>query len=228
MYNAGHSIGPKLSSNIRRGDWFWPHVRSKAIVEIQSRLHEVELGEADEPVWDSRSGKFSSTDTWGKFREKKPVVEWHDIVWFFAAIPKYAFFLWLVFMDAIVTREHMCRWGYSEDSLCLFCRSRQKNRDHLFFECSLSMRVWRALMVDFGIDDPLLSWNIVAIWSLQYMKGNNVKATAIKLYFAAVTYNLWLHRNALLHGRSPKSKEGLLSKMRWEVKVRLLAKFRSK
>jgi hypothetical protein len=83
-------------------------------------------------------------------------------------------------------------------------------------------------MADCRIVDPPLSWNIVAIWSLQYMKGKNVKDTVIKLCFTATTYNLWLHRNALLHGRSPKSKEGLLSKIRWEVKVRLLAKFPSK
>jgi hypothetical protein len=51
------------------------------------------------------------------------------------------FFLWLALKDAIVTKEHMCRWGYSGDSLCLFCRSRQENRDYLFFECSLSKRV---------------------------------------------------------------------------------------
>jgi hypothetical protein len=69
-------------------------------------------------------------------------------------------------------------------------------------------------MVDCGIADLSLAWNIVAIWSLQYMKGKNVKAIAIKLYFAAATYNLWLHRNALLHGRSPKSEEQLLSKIR--------------
>jgi hypothetical protein len=60
------------------------------------------------------------------------------------------------------------------------------------------------------------------------MKGKNVKATTIKLCFAGVTYNLWLYRNALLHGQSPKSEESLLSKIIWEVKVRLLAKFSSK
>jgi hypothetical protein len=109
MYNAGPSIGPKLSSNIRRGDWFWPHIRLKAIVEIQSRLHEVELAEANQSIWDSRSGKFSSADTWEKLKEKKPMVEWHDVVWFSIAIPKHAFFLCLAFKDAIVTREHLCR-----------------------------------------------------------------------------------------------------------------------
>jgi len=47
MIDAGHSIGPKLSSIIRRGDWYWPHARLDALVEIQSRLPEIEIGEAD-------------------------------------------------------------------------------------------------------------------------------------------------------------------------------------
>jgi hypothetical protein len=83
-------------------------------------------------------------------------------------------------------------------------------------------------MAGCGIIDHLLTWNLVALWSLQYMKERSVKATAIKLCFAAVTYNLWLHRNALLHRRSPKFEESLLSNIRWEVKVRLLTKFPSK
>jgi hypothetical protein len=47
MIDAGHSIGPKLSSIIRRGDWYWPHARLDALVEIQSSLLEIEIGEAD-------------------------------------------------------------------------------------------------------------------------------------------------------------------------------------
>jgi hypothetical protein len=116
VYDASPSIGPKLSSIIRRGDWFWPHAGLEAIVEIQSKLPDIEIGKADQLVWDSKCDVFSSADTWEKLREKKPVVEWHDVIWFSGAIPRHAFFLWLAFNDAIVTREHMCKWGYSGDS----------------------------------------------------------------------------------------------------------------
>jgi hypothetical protein len=133
------------------------------------------------------------------------VVEWHDVVWFSDAIPRHAFFLWLAFKDAIVTREHMCRWGYSGDSLCLFCRASQENRDHLFFECSLSRSIWRSLMSNCGMNSSPLNWNSNVHWSLQNMKWKNLQTTVRKLCFASATYNLWLYRNALLHGRSPKS-----------------------
>jgi hypothetical protein len=54
VYDAGSAIGPKLSSIIKGGDWYWPCTRSEALVEIQSRLPEIDLGEMDLAVWDSK------------------------------------------------------------------------------------------------------------------------------------------------------------------------------
>lgn len=76
-----------------------------------------------------------------KISDRKPLVDWYTLVWFSVAIPRHASFLWLAFHDALVTREHMCRWGYSGDSLCFFCHVKQENRDHLIFECGLSRRI---------------------------------------------------------------------------------------
>jgi hypothetical protein len=59
------------------------------------------------------------------------------------------------------------------------------------------------------------------------MKVKKLQATARKLCFAAIVYNLWLNRNALLHGQTPKTEDGILSKICWEVKSRLIAKFHS-
>jgi hypothetical protein len=50
-----------------------------------------------------KSGVFSSVETWEKLREKKPVVDWHGLVYFSAAIPRHAFILWLAFHDALST-----------------------------------------------------------------------------------------------------------------------------
>jgi hypothetical protein len=57
------------------------------------------------------------------------------------------------------------------------------------------------------------------------MKGKQLQATTRKLCFDAAVYNMWLNRNALLHGRTPKTEDRILSKIRWEVKSRLIAKF---
>jgi hypothetical protein len=82
-------------------------------------------------------------------------------------------------------------------------------------------------MADCRMIDPLVSWNSIVQWSMVSMKGKKLQAIARKLCFAAAVYNLWLNKNALLHGRTPKTEDGILIKIRWEVKSRLIAKFPS-
>jgi hypothetical protein len=67
-YDAVPTIGPKLSSIIRHGECYWSNGRSDNLVEIQSRLHEVNLGSENVPIWNSRSGIFSCSETWERLR----------------------------------------------------------------------------------------------------------------------------------------------------------------
>jgi hypothetical protein len=57
-YDAGCAIGPKLSTIILDGEWYWPSARSDKLVEIQSRLPEVVLANEDLPVWKSSKGIY--------------------------------------------------------------------------------------------------------------------------------------------------------------------------
>lgn len=71
MYDARSNVGARVSSIIRDGDWFWPAARSNNIVQIQSRLPEVQISEADLPIWNSKNGIYSCAETWELLREKK-------------------------------------------------------------------------------------------------------------------------------------------------------------
>jgi len=55
VYDSGLPLTSKLDAIIKNGDWYWSHARSDALVEIQSKLHEMEIGGVDMPVWNSRS-----------------------------------------------------------------------------------------------------------------------------------------------------------------------------
>jgi hypothetical protein len=59
IYDAGSSIGHKVSYIIRDGAWYWPSARSDFLVQIQSRLLEDSIGRDDIPVWRSSTGKYS-------------------------------------------------------------------------------------------------------------------------------------------------------------------------
>jgi hypothetical protein len=80
-------------------------------------------------------------------------------------------------------------------------------------------------MVDCKVVDPPIDWELIVRWSSMTMRGKGLHSTARKLCLAATVYNLWMQHNSLLHGRTPKTEEEILSRIRWEVKVRLLAKF---
>jgi len=74
VYDSGFSLNTKLAAVIKNGNWFWAIARSNSLVDIQSQLHEVALGYIDEPVSDSRNGKYTCVETWGKLRVSFPVV----------------------------------------------------------------------------------------------------------------------------------------------------------
>jgi hypothetical protein len=185
----------------------------------------VELGGSYQVIWDSKNGRFSSAETWDKLRVKYPIVDWYNIVWFASAIPRHSFFLWLAFHKAISPREKMCGWGFEGDSLFLFCRASIESQSHLFFECSFSRRIWSSLMNDCSVSYYPSKWDEVAIWSITAMKGSTLESSIWKLCFGAAVYHLWLQRNALIHEITPRTEEQIISRIRWEVRSRVMAKF---
>jgi hypothetical protein len=117
VYDAGSSIGAKLSTIIRNGEWYWPYARSDRIVDIQSKRLEVEIGNSDLPMWRCKKGRYTCAETWDALRKKEVPEKWWKVLWNQVAIPRHSFMLWLVFRDALITKERMCRWGYSGDGL---------------------------------------------------------------------------------------------------------------
>jgi hypothetical protein len=224
IYDARSYAGAKLSSIIRDRDWFWPCARFGSLVELQSRLPEVDIGIEDLPIWNSRNGVYSCSETWELLREKQPVVDWWKVVWFSLAIPRHSFLLWLVIRDALITKEKMCKWGYAGDSLCLFCRGRQESRNYLFFQCSFSSRVWRELMTSCLIFIPYEVWEEVVKWSVENLHGKSLKTSLCKLIIGAAVYHLWKQRNDLLQGNIPRTEEDLVAQIKWEIRSRIMAK----
>jgi hypothetical protein len=77
------------------------------------------------------------------------------------------------------------------------------------------------------VDDPPDDWDLVVQWSIEVMQGKSLKSSIYRLCLGAVVYHLWLQRNALLHGKNPKTEEVIPAQIKWEVRMRLLAKFSS-
>jgi hypothetical protein len=209
---------------IKNGEWFWPHACSDALVEVQSRLLEVEIVDADLPVWNSSSGQYSYAETSEKLREVHLVVNWWKLVWFPISIPCHSFMLWLVFRDALVTKKRMCGWGYAREVLCPFCYGCIESHEHLFFKCSFSRQIWTKIMAKCSILNAPLEWENIEERGLHVLLGKGIRACMGRLCFGATVYNLCKQRNDLLHKNTPHAEEAILDCIRWEVRKRILAK----
>jgi len=143
VYDAGSCLEAWVSSIIRNGDWFWPNARSDILVDIQSKLSEVDIGTTDVPIWNLPSGVYKCSKTWDQLRNRQPEVPWSRVIWFPLAIPRHAFMLWLAFKNSLATKDRMLSWGFNGDSLCRFCFGHQECIEHLFFHCGFSLRIWR-------------------------------------------------------------------------------------
>jgi len=50
---------------------------------------------------------------------------------------------WLAMRDALSTGRKLLGWGFQGDVKCIFCRFGIEDRDHLFFSCGFSGRIWK-------------------------------------------------------------------------------------
>jgi len=65
-------------------------------------------------------------------------------------------------------------------------------------------------MVECLVIDPPEEWELVVEWSVKALQGKSLKSTICKVSLGAVYY-LWMQRNALIHGQTPKTEEMLLA-----------------
>jgi hypothetical protein len=123
-------------------------------------------------------------------RVKFPKVDWYNIVWFPLAIPRHFFILWLAFRDGLTTKYRMSLWGYTGSMVCLLCHGHIETKDHLFFSCSFSRRIWRVILTDCGVVDPLVSWNDVVNWFKGGMNNKSLKSALCRMSLGVAVYHL--------------------------------------
>jgi hypothetical protein len=130
----------------------------------------------------------------------------------------------LYFLHRLSTGDQLLKWGYTWDVKCLFYHNQTKSRDHLFFECNLSYRIWKFFMHHCGVVDPSLIWEEVMQLGIQNWGNKALKGLVCILVFGLVVYNLWRTRNELKHSGQANTEEQILKKILWEVRARVIGK----
>jgi hypothetical protein len=102
---------------------------------------------------------------------KGQVVSWWRLLWFDLTIPRHSFIGWLAMKNKLPTKERMIQWGFNGDSKCVLCNTHVENRDHLFFLCSFTKRIWKNIMSLFLISDIDCFWLKLVEWATDNLKG---------------------------------------------------------
>jgi hypothetical protein len=81
----------------------------------------------------------------------------------------------------LTTSDKLLQGGYKGEVKCVFFRSGIEDRDHLFFLCGYSRRIWRCVMPKGNIMDPPTNWEDVIRMGMQKWQKKTSQAYLCRL-----------------------------------------------
>jgi hypothetical protein len=114
--------------------------------------------------------------------------------------------------NRLVTGVRLLQWGYKGDVNCWFCRNHVESRDHLFFECSFSYRIWRFCMARCRVDNPPIIWDDIIQLGCSKWGSKTLKSLLCCLVLGSALYHIWCTRNEILHAGQPNTEEQIFKK----------------
>lgn len=122
VYDAGRSLQVRVSSIFFQGQWRWPRARNRIIRSIVAQTSDTLIPNSDvedSVRWlPSPIGSYSIRSTWEAVRTKYLEKQWTKVVWFKRNVPRWAFILWLAFMQRLSTKGRIASWGISGELDC--------------------------------------------------------------------------------------------------------------
>lgn len=73
---------------------------------------------------------------------------------------------------------------------CLFCRNLIECRDHQYFDCGFSKRLWREVMKKCSLSSIPIGWDEVLRKGMRDWRGKSLKAVICKLALDSSVYNI--------------------------------------
>ncbi len=80
-----------------------------------------------------------------------------------------------------------------------------ENRDHLFFDCLLTKRVWNDIMGLCLVTDVPTNWDDPVSWGIRILRGRSFGASLCKLAWWASVYHLWPQKNYRIYAGEIKT-----------------------
>ena len=115
----------------------------------------------------------------------------------------------------------MLHWGISVDPICQFCIQSMEDRDHMFFKCSFTKRIWQHIMALCPVSNASDNWNLLVEWGLKNLRGRSFRVVLCKVAWWVIVYQIWIQRNSRTHKGEVKLEEQIIKAIRRDVKAKM-------
>lgn len=118
---------------------------------------------------------------------------WHKHLWKAKLPLKIKIFMWLVFHNAILTKDNLVKRKWKGNKTCFFCNN-DETIDHIFFECIVARYVWSMVAFVFGVKCRPNSLEQFWFWASSYIQS----AKHFHMVgLSSVCWAIWKTRNAV-------------------------------
>ncbi|GJW01571.1 RNA-directed DNA polymerase, eukaryota, reverse transcriptase zinc-binding domain protein [Tanacetum coccineum] len=222
-YEARMDKRASVADMIVNGVWNWPkewETQFRIINDIQIPI--LREGEQDGLIWKDQNEnkmKFSIRSVWEKFKERKPEISWHKVVWYPQCNPRYAFIVWLAMHKRLATQDRIMAWNKNTNLKCPLCSKESDSHEHLFFKCPYSEGIWRNVTTKMGKRNWDNVWEKVACTIAKGGCKSNIKSVLDRMEFSTTIYFVWNERNKRIFTQEQRNCQDLLNGIVESIKM---------
>jgi hypothetical protein len=158
---------------------------------LQGWLDNVHLQPLGADIWSCVGGDYKANAYYASLYNHVVVDPQFQWIWKSKCIMKIKMFSWLMLSDRLNTKDLLQRrhWNVTNDYSCVLCPGHHhEDRDHLFFNCVFSSRVWIYLQIQWGTSGNMVQTAEVARKRFGHFFFTEVVALAC--------WHIWKVRNA--------------------------------
>ena len=108
------------------------------------------------------------------------------------------------------------------DDTCVLCQQEAETREHLFFEYSFAVEIWKEMLRQCGLGRESLCWEGELKWAATKLKGKAMISTLLRVGWNAFVYHIWRERNCRIFQHHTESSMKFLEDIREVIQYRLV------
>jgi len=147
--NVSSSLTMKVSACVSNGVWCLPGYLVDKDPALANQICQITLPTDNMPdmlCWDSApDGILTSKIAFQTLNGVGQRSTWANILWNSHIPPSRSFITWRLLHNKLPTNENLRKSGCTIVSICCFCLQEFESSQHIFFECSVTSRLWEWL-----------------------------------------------------------------------------------